>query len=635
MPKKRKDAFFGLHFDFHSRGDKPVAPELRYDVITKLLDEVKPDYVQIDTKGHPGFSSYPTKVGNPAPKIIGDQVKMWRELTAERGIALYGHYSGLFDRTAAKLHPEWAIVDANGNVSENYMSVFGDYADKLLIPQLTELALDWKLDGAWVDGECWGVKPDYSPMALKKWNEISDSPIPKPGEIGYTDYLSFMRNGFSKYVSHYIEAVKAKAPDFEITSNWIYSAYMPESPTAPVDFLSGDYSPRNSVNSARINGRFIACQGLPWDLMSWGHESEANWATENRSTKEFAQYAQEAAYIMSLGGGFQFYNIQYGEGGTVQEWAIPIWAKTAEFVRKREPFAKGSKLVHETSVFLPSEAHYAEINEPYISYSLAEVSADGLIHISQDTGMSTEVIETHHLEHIGKYKLVMLGRADVLSEASVKALLDYVRNGGNLIAASPEVSKRLGFNIGSISDRLVHISCNNLLAPILTRFAPIAPMDADKKVGELYFDNYMKDGPYPAAVSRKLGNGHIIALAFDIGGCYQSNRTSCIKDFWRSLVLSMYDPLVKVSGSSYAELVLTERDGKLLINLLNHGGEHNSYGARGYAEIPPIGPLTVEINTVNAPKRITIEPEHIEWKGDMRRVRIERLDIHSIIVTEF
>ena len=60
--KKRKDSFLGIHFDFHSRGDKPVAPELGYDVAAKMLDEVKPDYVQIDTKGHPGFSSYPTKV---------------------------------------------------------------------------------------------------------------------------------------------------------------------------------------------------------------------------------------------------------------------------------------------------------------------------------------------------------------------------------------------------------------------------------------------------------------------------------------------------------------------------------------------------------------------------------------------
>ena len=80
--KKRRDSFFGLHFDFHAGAESRVAEEMRPDVIARLLDEVRPDYVQIDTKGHPGYSSYPTKVGNPAPIMLGDQVKMWRELTA-------------------------------------------------------------------------------------------------------------------------------------------------------------------------------------------------------------------------------------------------------------------------------------------------------------------------------------------------------------------------------------------------------------------------------------------------------------------------------------------------------------------------------------------------------------------------
>ena len=55
--KKRRDSFFGLHFDFHAGAESRVAEEMRPDVIARLLDEVRPDYVQIDTKGHPGYSS--------------------------------------------------------------------------------------------------------------------------------------------------------------------------------------------------------------------------------------------------------------------------------------------------------------------------------------------------------------------------------------------------------------------------------------------------------------------------------------------------------------------------------------------------------------------------------------------------
>ena len=142
LVKKRSDSFFGLHFDFHPTEDIVVGDDLRYDVIAKLLDETKPDYVQVDTKGHPGLSSYPTKVGTPAPLMRGDHLRMWRELTAERGIALYGHHSGLFDKRVCKDHPEWAVVNEDGSVNQEFLSVFSEYDDKFLIPQLLELALD-------------------------------------------------------------------------------------------------------------------------------------------------------------------------------------------------------------------------------------------------------------------------------------------------------------------------------------------------------------------------------------------------------------------------------------------------------------------------------------------------------------
>ena len=53
LTKRRSDSFFGLHFDFHPTADIVVGDNLRYDVVAKLLDETKPDYVQVDTKGHP------------------------------------------------------------------------------------------------------------------------------------------------------------------------------------------------------------------------------------------------------------------------------------------------------------------------------------------------------------------------------------------------------------------------------------------------------------------------------------------------------------------------------------------------------------------------------------------------------
>ncbi len=171
MKKTRKDCFLGVHFDFHAMPDEVVARYFCPDVLCEMLDRVKPDFLQVDTKGHPGLSSYPTKAGTQAKEIKSDLLKFWRKETRKRGILLYGHHSGLFDMNVCLMHPDWAVVNADGTIDTQYVSPFSPYADEVLIPQLKELALEYELDGAWIDGECWGAMVDYSENAKKAYFE--------------------------------------------------------------------------------------------------------------------------------------------------------------------------------------------------------------------------------------------------------------------------------------------------------------------------------------------------------------------------------------------------------------------------------------------------------------------------------
>src|SRR5208282_1217206 len=96
LPKrlKRAESFLGVHFDFHAGPDcTEIGKNTTRKMIEDVINQVHPDYLQIDCKGHPGLSSYPTKVGNAAPGFVGDALRLWREVTAERGVALYMHYS--------------------------------------------------------------------------------------------------------------------------------------------------------------------------------------------------------------------------------------------------------------------------------------------------------------------------------------------------------------------------------------------------------------------------------------------------------------------------------------------------------------------------------------------------------------
>ena len=116
---RRANSFLGIHFDFHAGPDcTEIGKNTTPAMVENIINLVHPDYLQVDCKGHPGLSSYPTKVGNQAPGFVGDPLKVWRQVTAARGVALYMHYSGVWDSQAILRHPDWAVINADGKTNK-------------------------------------------------------------------------------------------------------------------------------------------------------------------------------------------------------------------------------------------------------------------------------------------------------------------------------------------------------------------------------------------------------------------------------------------------------------------------------------------------------------------------------------
>jgi hypothetical protein len=76
--------FFGLHYDLHATvKDTQLGAELTHTHLRERLGKVKPDFVQCDCKGHPGYASYPTKIGTPAPGIVCNALRIHRNVTRD------------------------------------------------------------------------------------------------------------------------------------------------------------------------------------------------------------------------------------------------------------------------------------------------------------------------------------------------------------------------------------------------------------------------------------------------------------------------------------------------------------------------------------------------------------------------
>ncbi len=96
--KRRSESFFGLHFDFHAQPKYGLqGKSLNEEDIRRICRTLKPDFIQIDCKGHPGWASYPSELGNAMPEFAQDTLALWRRVTREENVALYMHYSGVYD----------------------------------------------------------------------------------------------------------------------------------------------------------------------------------------------------------------------------------------------------------------------------------------------------------------------------------------------------------------------------------------------------------------------------------------------------------------------------------------------------------------------------------------------------------
>ncbi|MCR5457990.1 MAG: alpha-L-fucosidase [Clostridiales bacterium] len=646
--KRRAESFFGMHFDFHANKDQVnIGSFCDYETIDKLLEEVKPDYVQCDTKGHEGISSYPTKIGTQADEMKGDVLRMWREETKKHDVALFSHYSGVWDAEAIKKHPDWGAINADGKPDEIAISVFGPYSDELLIPQIKELAKDYDMNGVWVDGDCWGAVEDYSHWAREAYKNETGLDLPKEDDLeGREKYRNFCRKIFLAYVEHYCSEIHKSFPDFQIACNWLYTAYVPEPETVSVDFVSGDYSPNNSLNSARFEGRAMQNLEKPWDLMCWGFTSKP------RVSKELVQLCLEASEVIALGGGFSIYNPQLV--GTIEKQYIDKWAKLAEFCREREKTCHKAKPVHEGALIYSRQGSYYHKMSVFRRWSpdINKYGEDarGILTALIDAGYSTEILQSHQFmklsdEELSKYGFFAISDLDTIEEDIKERLKKYVKNGGEVIVCGPGSTKvfekELGVKIeySPEGEKTEHkVVSGEKSGPIVSNESNVTLNGATAL--DWYYTNKSKFEREKKIFSTVNNDGKGKWIGIYLSYCeYQYARSASIRDITESLIkLGYARKKVEIEKTHIPEVILTQKDGRLNVNLINTSGPHADSRCLSYDEIIPLRDLHISVEYPKKPSSVVEIPsgKHLDFKYNDGRVELvlDKLEIHSVITIE-
>jgi hypothetical protein len=643
-PIARKDAFFGLHFDLHPQAtDTSLGADISEENIRGLLDRVRPDYVQYDCKGHAGWTGYPTAVGWASPGIVKDSLAVWRKATRDLGVGLFIHYSGVWDTKAIAEHPDWARLGPDGKRDPNATSVFGPYVDELLIPQLKEVTEKYGLDGVWADGECWATQLDYSPRALAAWKKetgFGDAPKDR-SDPRWLEWKMFHRRAFESYLARWIDAVHAADPSLQLTSNWMYTTFAPKPVEAKLDFLSGDYSPGLSVDRARVEARYLASTGMPWDLMAWGFDKgkDLGW-----SIKPAEHLEQEAAVVLMQGGGFQIYHNPTRSGYLIE----PIIAQeeaVAAFCRAREAASHKSSTVPQVALLLSSESFWDKSDAVFAPWGDVFLELEGALHALLNLHYSVDVLAEHQLQpRLREFPLVVIPDAHRLTNEFRKALTDYVEQGGSLLLLGEKCARLFEPILGAeLEGRPVEMAVELASPSGITSANGLwqkVKLTTAQRAGSYYpTRDTRKDGQIAATINF-FGKGKAAAVYGPVASIYFRSHHPWLREFIGELTAPLFpDPAVKVEGPNCLDVSLrTTRDGKLSVHLLNTAGMPlpDRYGFTDF--IPPLEDIRLTIKTAARPKSVTWVPDGgaLDWSWNDGRLSmtVPKLKIHGVVVIE-
>lgn len=641
VPFQRKNAFFGLHFDLHpGKQDTCLGADTSEENLAALLRRVRPDYVQYDCKGHAGYTGYPTKVGWPSPGIAGDALAVWRKATREHGVGLFIHYSGVWDSVAVEHHPEWARLDAEGKPDPHHTSTFGPYVDELLIPQLREVATAYDLDGVWADGECWAAQLDYSPAALAQWRaETGLAEAPKSREDPHwLEWKMFHRRQFEKYLCHWVDALHETHPHLQITSNWMYTTLAPKEVVANLDYLSGDYSPTLSVDRARVEARYLASTGRPWDLMAWGF----NWGQElGHSLKPAIHLQQEAAVVLMQGGGFQIY-YQPTRAGYVPEEIIETTGQVADFCRARKEVSFQSTTVPQVALLLSTETQM-DRSDVVFHWAGCMDELEGALHALLECHYSVDILAEHQLQpRLAEYPVVVIPDAYKLPEAFREALLRYVADGGSLFLAGEQCARLFAPVLGARLEGEPEQAVAELATPagvvnVNGRWQKVVPETATV----LAYRHPTRDtrkGAEVAATLAPYGRGQIAAVYGPVALAHFRTHHPALRAFVGAVMQRLFpEPAVQAEAPSCVDLSLRRTSqGALSLHLLNLAEAQRADRFLANDFIPAVGPITVRLRVPERPRQVTWVPTDGElewsWANGTLTATIPSLHLHGVLV---
>ena len=240
-------------------------------------------------------------------------------------------------------------------------------------------------------------------------------------------------------------------------------------------------------------------------------------------------------------------------------------------------------------------------------------------------GALQALLETHHstdvlpedaaLQRMNQYKLVVVPEEPPLDEPLLHALEDYARQGGYVLVTGADLARDYPAWVGAsprgkaLTER-VFLPLGERAVPVGFAWQPVSPAPGTKVISyRLSEQDPARNLTDQAVVTRRdMGKGAIIAVHGPLFRNYYTDHAPSLREFIGRLVDGLSIPwAATVEGPPQVEMVLRQKEGKLLVNLINRGaGEALSANRNTVENLPPIQNVVVQRAPGQRAKSVTI-----------------------------
>lgn len=481
------------------------------------LKKAKIQNAMLYFQSHVGLCYYPTKTGKMHRAFAGreDAMKRLAELCRREGIAVTGYYSLIYNNWAYRQHPDWRIVDKNGNASveasaaatsefsNNRAGRYGtccpnnpDYR-AFVSAQIEEIAGYFTFDAMFFDMLFW---PDlcYCAHCKARWEREVGGALPE--EEDYSDpkwllHIQKRREWMGAFAQSVTDELKRLAPGASVEHNCA-SAALPDGRNAlgeevvnACDYVGGDLYGGPYRQSFTCKFYRNITKNQPFEYMF----SRCKPALSSHTVTKSKDEMRSAVFLTAAHHGATLVIDAIDPVGTMDGRVYEQIGEVFEQERPYEQYFQGS-MIEDVGIYYTLRSKFNAHGEPYTNHMGAVHAVETMIFSNISCGV------TGGYHDIGKYKILIAPCLTDEDAYDAKRIAAYVENGGCLYFS--------GGDSGSLLRAFFGAEC---IGRTKERVVYVAP---DEQAGAL-FDYFNKKYPLPfdgtAPIVRGLDDADIIA----------------------------------------------------------------------------------------------------------------------------